>query len=131
MESLPDEQLLKLAALARLQLDPAADKRDKLRQDCSSILEMMQKLSEVDVSAVSPLSHMPSADLAIGDSGIDDSSTGNSGTGNSAKVEGAAQADLKDGLREDVRGECLPINETLRNAPDISGRFLRVPLIIT
>lgn len=33
-------------------------------------------------------------------------------------------------LREDEIGEHLPVEETLRNAPDRSGRFFRVPLIV-
>lgn len=33
-------------------------------------------------------------------------------------------------FREDIAKESLPIEEGLKNAPDRSGRFIRVPIII-
>ncbi len=52
-----DKDLIsRLEKLARLQLDPA--ERDKLTTDLNSILQMVDKLSELDTTGVEPLIYL-------------------------------------------------------------------------
>jgi aspartyl-tRNA(Asn)/glutamyl-tRNA(Gln) amidotransferase subunit C len=50
------EEVLHVAALARLDLGD--DEVERLRQDLSSILTYVEKLSELDTAAVAPTSHV-------------------------------------------------------------------------
>lgn len=50
------EEVLHVAALARLEL--SEHEIESLRQDLSSILTYVEKLSELDTKAVSPTSHV-------------------------------------------------------------------------
>jgi aspartyl-tRNA(Asn)/glutamyl-tRNA(Gln) amidotransferase subunit C len=51
-----DELLLKLASLARLNIDDS--KKEKMKEDLSEIITWMEKLSEVDTTGVEPLTNM-------------------------------------------------------------------------
>lgn len=50
-----DSQVLHVAGLARLKLDPSETQR--YRRELNSILEYMEMLSEVDTADVAPLHH--------------------------------------------------------------------------
>lgn len=50
------QTIRKLAHLARLEFDPA--KEQEMLQDLNKILDWMEKLRELDTSAVEPLLHM-------------------------------------------------------------------------
>lgn len=90
-----EEEILKLARLARLSLDQA--EVQKMAKELGSIIEYVKQLEEVDTSSVEPMSH----------------------------VHGSVNI-----LREDVVQPSTPIEDVLKNAPDSSGRFIRVPIII-
>ena len=56
MISVDDQLILKLESLARLELSPG--ERISLRKDLESILEMIEKLEEVDTEGIEPLLHI-------------------------------------------------------------------------
>ena len=56
MVKVNNDLILKLEALARLELDPA--ERIKLKKDLESMLQMAAKLEEIDVSGIEPLTHV-------------------------------------------------------------------------
>ena len=99
-------ELLKLAALAHLYIDES--NLEKLSQDLNSlnsIFGYMEQLEKVDVSGVEPMSHVNAA-------------------------QDTAPNQTQNVFREDKVLAMLGIEQVLRNAPDSSGRFFRVPLII-
>ena len=51
-----DEMLDNIANLAKLKIHP--DEREELKKDMTSILEWVDKLSEVDISDIEPLLHI-------------------------------------------------------------------------
>lgn len=92
---LSDDEVKKIAKLAHLTLDDSEIK--KFSRELSSILDYIQELQKIDVSAVEPTSH----------------------------VHGSTNI-----FREDVVKPSLDGEEGLKNAPDRSGRFIRVPIIV-
>lgn len=90
-----DSEIKKIAKLSYLAVE---DKElERLRQEIGSILEYVNKLENVDVSKVSPMSHVHASSNVF---------------------------------REDIALKSLSNKEALQNAPDTSGRFIRVPIII-
>lgn len=87
--------ILHLEKLSRLQLDTA--EREKITADLNQILAMVEKLNELDLTDVTPLSH-------ITESG----ST----------------------LRPDEVRDQVTAAAALRNAPDHTEAFFRVPKVI-
>jgi aspartyl-tRNA(Asn)/glutamyl-tRNA(Gln) amidotransferase subunit C len=91
-----DETLIfHLEKLSRLQL--AADEREKIKADLNNILAMVEKLDELDLTDVPPLTHITERLAAL--------------------------------RTDEVRGQVTPA-EALRNAPDHSENFFRVPKVI-
>jgi len=90
-----EEEVRKLAHLARLEIDPSeiAATAEKL----GSILNYVKQLDKVNVEGVEPMSH----------------------------VQGVSNV-----FREDQVKPSMTIEQSLLNAPDRSGRFIRVPIII-
>ena len=90
-----EEDVRKLAHLARLEIDPAeiAATAEKL----GSILNYVRQLDKVNVEDIEPMSH----------------------------VQGVMNV-----FRADQVVPSMAIEEALLNAPDRSGRFIRVPIII-
>ncbi len=59
-----DEALiLRLEELARLELSP--EERESLRDDLNAILQMVEKMREVDTEGVEPLTHMTETTNAL------------------------------------------------------------------
>lgn len=90
-----EEEVRKLAHLARLEIDPAeiAATGEKL----SSILNYVRQLDNINVEGVEPMSH----------------------------VQGSRNV-----FRADEVQPSMEVEQALLNAPDRSGRFIRVPIII-
>jgi aspartyl-tRNA(Asn)/glutamyl-tRNA(Gln) amidotransferase subunit C len=94
--------------LANLEL--TADERARMVKDLNSILEHIDRLNELDTTAVEPMAQ--TADRY----GLDQHKTG------SARFAYA--------MREDVTRPSLPHDEVLRAAPDSDGNYFRVPKVI-
>jgi aspartyl-tRNA(Asn)/glutamyl-tRNA(Gln) amidotransferase subunit C len=96
--SISEDQVRRVATLARLKLDAAETTR--LAADLSAILDYVDKLSELDTSAVEPTSHVV-----------------------------AVEAPFRDDTRGD-RGPEQSAEEAVANAPRRDGHFFAVPPII-
>lgn len=90
-----EEDVKKIAKLAHLYVNDA--ERAGLTNELNAILGYVEQLNKIDVSGVSPLSH----------------------------VHGVVNV-----FREDAVEPSLDNAQALSNAPDKSGRFIRVPLVI-
>lgn len=90
-----EEDVKKLAHLARLQIDPSelAAAGEKI----GSILSYVKQLDKINVEGVAPMAH----------------------------VHGSQNV-----FRADAAQPSMAVEEALLNAPDKSGRFIRVPIII-
>ncbi len=89
------EELLKLAALARLRLDESEIER--FQRDIAEMLEYVKQLEEVDTSSIE-------SDEAILLSG--------------------------NVLRDDETSPSLPVEEALKNAPERTGDYFKVPRVV-
>jgi aspartyl-tRNA(Asn)/glutamyl-tRNA(Gln) amidotransferase subunit C len=103
------EDVLRVAELAHLELSP--EEIDTYRGQLDEILTYIDKLKELDVSAVEP--------MALG--GLFSGASGNAGPG---KVEEHPE------LREDVLRPCDVADPVLARAPEASKPFFRVPKVI-
>jgi aspartyl-tRNA(Asn)/glutamyl-tRNA(Gln) amidotransferase subunit C len=100
------EDVLRVAELAHLELSP--EEIDTYRGQLDEILTYIDKLKELDVSAVEPMAQVlfsgPASDGASGDSHPE--------------------------LREDVLRPCEVSDPVLSRAPDAAKPFFRVPKVI-
>jgi aspartyl-tRNA(Asn)/glutamyl-tRNA(Gln) amidotransferase subunit C len=94
-------------------LDLTAEERARMLRDLNSILEYVDRLSELDTSGVEPMAQV--ADRY----GVDESRRG------SERFAYATREDIKEGLRPS-----LPHEEAIANAPDTDGTFFEVPKVI-
>ena len=102
-----EKDVLYVAALANLEL--TAEERPRMVRDLNSILEYMDKLNELNTTAVEPLAQVVT--VATTDA--------------ADPYSYAAREDIIEGLRKS-----LPHEEALQNAPDTDGTFFRVPKVI-
>ena len=58
-----DLLISRLAQLAKLDLDPAT--RQRLQQDLEKILEMVEKLNELDLEGVEPMRYVSETELVL------------------------------------------------------------------
>jgi len=91
-----------VADLAHLEL--TQDERARLLKDLNSILGYIDRLNELDTSAVQPMAQV-------------------------ASLYGASRG-ANGGMRSDEPCPSLPHNEALRNAPVTDGIFFKVPKVI-
>ncbi len=89
------EELLKLAALARLRLDESEIER--FQHDFAEMLEYVKQLEDIDTS------------------GVENSET--------ILLSGNV-------LREDENSPSLPVEEALKNAPERTGDYFKVPRVV-
>lgn len=90
------DDVLKIARLANLLV--SEEEGAALTTDLNAILEYVEKLNEIDVTSVEPMSH----------------------------VHGSVNV-----FRQDEVQPSMSLEESLKNVPDRSGRFIRVPIIVT
>lgn len=109
-----EDEVKKLARLARLEVDP--DYFATLVGHLNSILEYVKKLDTVDTTGIEALSHITSSNNVFRNDVV-------------APLE-ALDAETAFGADATMVQGTLPIDALLKNAPDSSGRFIRVPLVI-
>jgi aspartyl-tRNA(Asn)/glutamyl-tRNA(Gln) amidotransferase subunit C len=100
-----------VAELANLEL--TADERHGMLRDLNSILEYVDRLSELDTSNVPAMAQVSDR------YGVDETKQG------SERFAYASREDVLEGLRKSLSHE-----EALANAPDADGEFFRVPKVI-
>jgi aspartyl-tRNA(Asn)/glutamyl-tRNA(Gln) amidotransferase subunit C len=100
-----------VAELANVDLND--DERARMLRDLNSILEYVDRLSELDTDKVEPMAQVSDR------YGVDESRQG------SERFAYAVREDVKEGLRKS-----LPHEEAVRNAPETDGTFFVVPKVI-
>jgi aspartyl-tRNA(Asn)/glutamyl-tRNA(Gln) amidotransferase subunit C len=93
-----------VADLANLEL--SAEERVRMLRDLNSILEYIDRLSQLDTSDVQPM-----AQVLLGPAG--------------KPLSDAMRDDIREGLRKS-----LPHEEAIANAPATDGTFFKVPKVI-
>jgi aspartyl-tRNA(Asn)/glutamyl-tRNA(Gln) amidotransferase subunit C len=106
-----DKDVAYVADLANLEL--TGEERAHMLRDLNSILEYVDRLSELNTDKVAPMAQVSDR------YGVDESRQG------SERFAYAAREDVKDGLRES-----LPHEVAVKNAPDTDGTFFEVPKVI-
>ena len=106
-----DKDVAYVADLANLEL--TEEERAHMLRDLNSILEYVDRLSELDTDKVAPMAQVSDR------YGVDESRQG------SERFAYAIREDVKDGLRES-----LPHAAAVKNAPDTDGTFFEVPKVI-
>ena len=106
-----EKDVAHVADLANLEL---SDKeRAVLLRDLNSILDYIDRLNQLDTSAVPPMAQVSDR------YGIDQSKSG------SERFAYASREDVLEGLRRS-----LPHDVALQNAPESDGTFFKVPKVI-
>jgi aspartyl-tRNA(Asn)/glutamyl-tRNA(Gln) amidotransferase subunit C len=100
-----------VADLANLEL--TQDERQLLLRDLNSILDYVDRLSQLDTTDVPPMAQVSDR------YGVDQSKTG------SERFAYASREDILEGLRKSLLHEAA-----LQNAPDTDGTFFKVPKVI-
>ena len=95
-----------VADLAHLEL--TEDERARMLRDLNSILGYIERLNELDTSAVEPMAQV---------------STRYAGQGKPGEAFAYA-------MRPDELTPCLPHEEAMSNAPQTDGTFFKVPKVI-
>ncbi len=106
-----DKDVVYVADLANLEL--TEEERAHMLRDLNSILEYIERLSELETGKVAPMAQVSDR------YGVDESRQG------SDRFAYATREDVKDGLRKS-----LPHDEVVKNAPDTDGTFFEVPKVI-
>lgn len=106
-----DKDVSHVADLANLEL--SAEERTSMLRDLNYILDYIDRLNELDTSAVEPMAQVSDR------YGVDESKRG------SERFSYATRDDVVEGLRKSLSQE-----EALQNAPDADGTFFRVPKVI-
>ena len=106
-----DKDVAYVAELANLEL--SAEERARMLRDLNSILEYVDRLSELNTDKVEPMAQVPDR------YGVDESRQG------SERFAYAARDDVKEGLRKS-----LPHEEAVKNAPETDGTFFVVPKVM-
>src|SRR5450759_5082663 len=106
-----DKDVAYVADLANLEL--TGEERAHMLRDLNSILEYIERLSELETDKVAPMAQVSDR------YGVDESRQG------SDRFAYAIREDVKDGLRKS-----LPHEDALKNAPDTDGTFFEVPKVI-
>jgi aspartyl-tRNA(Asn)/glutamyl-tRNA(Gln) amidotransferase subunit C len=105
-----DKDVAYVAELANLDL--TAEERARMLRDLNSILEYVDRLSELNTENVEPMAQVADRYGAESRQGSD-------------RFAYAASDDVKEGLRPS-----LPHEEAISNAPETDGTFFVVPKVI-
>ena len=106
-----DKDVAYVADLANLEL--TEEERARMLHDLNSILEYVDRLSELETDDIAPMAQVSDR------YGVDESRQG------SDRFAYAIREDIKDGLRKS-----RPYDVALGNAPDTDGTFFEVPKVI-
>ena len=106
-----DKDVGYVADLANLEL--TGEERSRMLRDLNSILEYVERLSELETDKIAPMAQVSDR------YGVDESRQG------SDRFAYAIREDVKNDLRES-----LPHDVAMKNAPDTDGTFFEVPKVI-
>jgi aspartyl-tRNA(Asn)/glutamyl-tRNA(Gln) amidotransferase subunit C len=106
-----DKDVAYVADLANLEL--TAEERARMLRDLNSILEYVDRLSQLDTEAVEPMAQ------------VSDGYAVDVSRQESERFAYAVRGDVHNGLRES-----LPHEIAVKNAPDTDGDFFEVPKVI-
>ncbi len=106
-----DKDVAYVADLANLEL--SEEERARMLRDLNSILEYIERLSELETDNVAPMAQVSDR------YGVDETRQG------SDRFAYSVREDVKDGLRKS-----LPHDVALKNAPETDGTFFEVPKVI-
>ena len=106
-----DKDVGYVADLANLEL--TEEERVRMLRDLNSILEYVDRLSQLETGDVAPMAQVSNR------YGVDESRRG------SDRFAYAIREDVKEGLRKS-----LPHEVAIKNAPDTDGTFFEVPKVI-
>jgi aspartyl-tRNA(Asn)/glutamyl-tRNA(Gln) amidotransferase subunit C len=112
-----DKDVAYVADLASLEL--TEEERARMLRDLNSILEYVERLSELETDKVAPMAQVSDRYINEKDNDNAESRPGND------RFAYAIREDVKDGLRKS-----LPHEVALKNAPDTDGTFFEVPKVI-
>ena len=112
-----DKDVAYVADLANLEL--SEEERAQMLRDLNSILEYMERLSELETDKVAPMAQV--ADRFGADERNDPDESGQG----SERFASALREDVKDGLRKSLSHDVA-----INNAPDTDGIFFEVPKVI-
>ena len=101
IQTVSDEQVLQVAALANLELTP--EELPAMGRDLNAILGYIAQLNELDVANVAPMAQVS---------------------------EIIPDADAETPLREDMPVPCLERAPVMQAAPETDGAFFKVPQVI-
>jgi aspartyl-tRNA(Asn)/glutamyl-tRNA(Gln) amidotransferase subunit C len=104
IQTVSDEQVLQVAALANLELTP--EELPAMGRDLNAILGYIAQLNELDVANVAPMAQVTEI------------------------IPDAASADAETPLREDTPVPCLERAPVMQAAPETDGAFFKVPQVI-
>ena len=110
-----DKDVAYVADLASLEL--TEEERACMLRDLNSILEYVERLSELSTDDIAPMAQV--SDRYGTDKNPEESRQG------SDRFAYAIREDIKDGLRKS-----LPHDVAVKNAPDTDGTFFEVPKVI-
>jgi len=108
-QTVSEEQVLQVAALANLELTP--EELPAMERDLNAILGYIAQLNELDVANVAPMAQV--SEIVAG------------------TIPDAAGADAEETpLREDTPVPCLERAPVMQAAPETDGAFFKVPQVI-
>jgi aspartyl-tRNA(Asn)/glutamyl-tRNA(Gln) amidotransferase subunit C len=109
-----EDEVKKIAKLARLDIEQ--DFVPVVTGHLNSILEYVERLKEVDTSGIAAMSHVSESTNVLREDELRP-------VGSSATAQPLGDPTIP--VQDMLPGEAL-----LQNAPDSSGRFIKVPLIV-
>ena len=109
-----EDEVKKIASLARLEIE--SDFIPVVTGHMNSILGYFERLKELDTSGVSAMSHVNGSTNVLRDDVM--------------LPAGTVPEAIALGDSTVMQQDMLPESALLQNAPDHSGRFIRVPLIV-
>ena len=109
-----EDDVEKLASLARLELDPSM--KPVITGQINSILEYVQRLNQVDTKDIAAMSHTSEATNVLREDEI-------CPVGSQPEPEALGDQTI-------TKQAMLSAADLLSNTPDHSGTFVRVPLIV-
>ena|SRR5882757_9513940 len=108
IQTVSDEQVQQVAALANLELTP--EELPAMGRDLNAILGYIAQLNELDVTNVAPMAQV--SEIVF------------------ANIPDATGAEAETPLREDMPVPCLERAPVMKAAPETDGAFFKVPQVI-
>ena len=116
-----DKDVAYVADLASLEL--TEEERARMLRDLNSILEYVERLSELETDKVVPMAQV--SDRYISEKDNDKNTDRGESRPDNNRFAYAIREDVKEGLRKS-----LPHDVAIKNAPDTDGTFFEVPKVI-